>query len=73
MTVSTKAVRQALKIDGEQASIPLSKDATKALETAIYQHGEEIDQALEPYGLGLYDLLPVKYYRVVRPDEINED
>jgi hypothetical protein len=70
MTVSTKTVRQALKIDGEQAAIPLSKDATKALETAIYQHGEEIDQALEPYGLGLYDLLPVKYYRVVRPDEI---
>lgn len=66
----------ALAVDGIELSMPVSDEVNEAMARALdtFEHREELQaayiEALKPFGLTLFDLLPPKFHCVIYPEQV---
>lgn len=66
-----RPIPRSVIIDNQPVSVDVTTEVQTALDTVIAAHADDIDAALAPFGLGIYDLLPTRYRRIVRAEEVD--
>lgn len=65
-------IPHALVKDGKPVTVPVTPEVQRAIDETLNRYSGELDAALEPFGLGAYDIVCPDYERIVRADENRE-